>query len=306
VFLNVGGIVGLENPVGLMHMPLRCAKHADKSGALMPIRRRFTEKVVWITGGGSGIGRSLALRFAAEGATVVVSGRRADRLLEVVRECEQQGADAHAVLCDVTCEDSVRAAVAEVLKRCWRLDVVVANAGFSVAGRIEDISAEEWRRQLDTNVVGAAVTARHAIPELRKTGGRLVLVGSVASMVCAPGAGPYHASKYALRAIGQTLAMELHGSGVSVTTIHPGFVESEIAQVDNAGHFRADRDDKRPAWLMWNSERAARTMVDAISKRKRDYVFTGHGKVAAWLGRHAPSFVHTVITRAGIDYKRDP
>ena len=55
---------------------------------------------------------------------------------------------------------------------------------------------------------------------------------------------------------------------------------------------------------MWTSERAARTMVDAIWKRKRDYVFTGHGKVAAWLGRHAPSLVHTVITRVGVEYKR--
>jgi len=124
-------------------------------------------------------------------------------------------------------------------------------------------------------------------------------------MVCAPGAGPYHASKYALRAIGQTLAMELHGSGISVTTIHPGFVESEIAQVDNAGQFQADRDDKRPAGLMWTSERAARTMVDAVWKRKREFVFTAHGKVAAWLGRHTPSLVHAVITRSGVEYKRD-
>ncbi len=247
--------------------------------------KRFENKVVWITGGGSGIGRALALAFAKEGAAVAVSGRREERLQEVVHELESQGAKGLAVRCDVADEASVAEAVQKVVRGLGGLDVAVANAGFSVAGRIEKLSAADWRRQLDVNVIGAAMTARYAIPHLRERKGRLAFIGSVSAMMAPPGVGAYSASKYAVRAIGQALAVELHGSGVTCTTIHPGYIESEIAQVDNQGRFDAAREDRRPKNLLWPADRAARVMVDAIAKRKREFTFTGHGKAAAFAGR---------------------
>jgi NAD(P)-dependent dehydrogenase (short-subunit alcohol dehydrogenase family) len=269
------------------------------------MERRFEDAVVWITGGGSGIGRSLALEFAREGAFVAVSGRREAKLAEVVRDVEALGGRAIAVTCDVTDEADVERAAAEVVTALGPMDVAVANAGFAVAGRIEKLSAEDWRRQLDTNVVGLAITARHAIPHLRETRGRLALVGSVASMLSTPNVGAYAASKYAARAIGQALAAELHGSGVSCTTVHPGFVASEIGQVDNQGVYRPEFEDRRPQKLLWSPERAARVMVRAIHARKREYVFTGHGKVGGFLGRHAPGLVHFFVTRGRADgYRR--
>jgi len=259
--------------------------------------RRFENKVVWITGGGSGIGKALALAFGKEGAIVAVSGRREDRLQQVVDELAAQGGKGLVVRCDVTDEASVAEAVQKVVRNLGGLDVAVANAGFSVAGRIEKLSAADWRRQLDVNVIGVAMTARYAIPHLRERKGRLALIGSVASMMASPGIGAYAASKYAVRAIGQTLAAELHGSGVTCTTIHPGYIESEIAQVDNQGRFDPQREDRRPKNLMWPADRAARVMVDAIAKRKREYTFTGHGKIGAFAGRHVPGLVHFGMTR---------
>lgn len=259
--------------------------------------RRFDNKIVWITGGGSGIGKALALAFGKEGATVAVSGRREDRLQEVVEALASQGGKGLAVRCDVTDEASVAEAVQKVVRTLGGLDVAVANAGFSVAGRVEKLSAADWRRQLDVNVIGVAMTARYAIPHLRERKGRLALIGSVASMLVSPGMGAYSASKYAVRAIGQTLAAELHGTGVSCTTIHPGFIESEIAQVDNQGRFDPQREDRRPKNLMWPADRAARVMVDAIARRKREYTFTGHGKVGAFAGRHMPGLLHFGMTR---------
>lgn len=259
--------------------------------------RRFENKVVWITGGGSGIGKALALAFGREGATVAVSGRREDRLQQVVDELAAQSAKGLVVRCDVTDEASVAEAVQKIVRNLGGMDVAVANAGFSVAGRVEKLSAADWRRQLDVNVIGVAMTARYAIPHLRERKGRLALIGSVASMMAAPGVGAYAASKYAVRAIGQVLAVELHGSGVSCTTIHPGYIESEIAQVDNQGRFDPQREDRRPKNLMWPADRAARVMVDAIAKRKREYTFTGHGKVGAFAGRHVPGLVHFGMTR---------
>lgn len=259
--------------------------------------KRFENKVVWITGGGSGIGRALALAFADEGAAVAVSGRREERLHEVVQQLESRGVKGLAVRCDVADEASVAEAVQKVVRTLGGLDVAIANAGFSVAGRIEKLSAADWRRQLDVNVIGAAMTARYSIPHLRERKGRLVLIGSMSSMMSAPGLGAYSASKYAVRAIGQTLAVELHGSDVSCTTIHPGFIESEIAQVDNQGRFDAGREDRRPKNLMWPADRAARVMVYAIAKRKREFTFTGHGKAGAFAGRHMPGLIHFGLTR---------
>ena len=247
--------------------------------------------VAWVTGGGSGIGRALALGLADRGADVAITGRRKDRLQDVVREIEQRGRRALAIACDVTEDAAMRDAADTIVKTLGKLDVAIANAGYAVAGPIETLSVEEWRRQLDVNVVGVAITARHALPYLRETRGRLGMVGSVAAFVPIARNGAYCASKYAVRAIGQVLNIELAGSGVSCTALHPGFVESEIAQVDNLGVHHAERDDHRPKRLMWSADDAAATMLDALWRRKKEHVFTAHGKVGAFLGQHVPGLV---------------
>ena len=267
-------------------------------------KQQFLNHVVWITGGGSGLGREMALEFARRGADVAVSGRRVERLQEVTAEVEALGRRALAVACDVTSDADCERAATAIVDALGRLDVAVANAGYSVAGSIESVSAQEWRGQLETNVVGVTNTIRAALPHLRRTQGRMVLIGSVAGIVTTPGVGPYHASKFAVRAIGETLSKELYGSGVSCTTIHPGFVESEIAQVDNSGRFDPNRVDRRPQRFMWKTADAARVMVNAIARRKREYVFTAHGRAAAFLGRHMPGLVHFVVTRARVRYRR--
>jgi NAD(P)-dependent dehydrogenase (short-subunit alcohol dehydrogenase family) len=259
---------------------------------------RFTGKVVWITGGGSGLGKAMALEFAREGANVVVSGRREENLKQAVSAITEKGLSASALVCDVTDEEAISHTVSEIGSTYGRLDVAVANAGFAVGGPIEKLRAGDWRRQLDTNVIGLAMTAKHALPLLKKQGGRLALISSVSGMMASPKSGAYTASKYAVRAIGQTLSMELAGTGTSCTTLYPGFVESEIAQVDNQGVFHAERPDKRPGKLMWTADKAAKVMIGAIHKRRRHCVFTGHGKLAAWLGRHCPVLLHYLFSRS--------
>jgi NAD(P)-dependent dehydrogenase (short-subunit alcohol dehydrogenase family) len=258
----------------------------------------FRDKAVWITGGGSGLGAAMALEFARQGADVAISGRRLDRLDAVVAQIEALGRRASAIQCDVT-DDAAVARAAGHARDAFssRLDVVVANAGFGVAGTIESLPIEAWQRQFATNVFGAVSTIRHSLPALRETGGRIGLVGSVMGMLTGPKNGPYASSKHALRAIGQTLAMELHGSGVSVSLLNPGFVSTEISQVDNKGEFHAEWTDKRPSKLMWTAEHAARVMVHAMWRRKRDFTFTAHGKVGAFVGRHAPGLLHFAATR---------
>jgi NAD(P)-dependent dehydrogenase (short-subunit alcohol dehydrogenase family) len=258
----------------------------------------FEGKVVWITGASAGIGRELAREFAKRGADVALSARRIERIEELAAELRGLGCRSVAVPCDVTDEAVVSGAAEKVVAELGRMDVAVANAGFGVTGALAEVPIDDFRRQLETNVIGVMTTVQAALPHLRETKGRLALVGSVSAMLPSPKSGPYSASKYAVRAIGQTLSIELAGTGVTCTTLHPGFVSSEIAQVDNRGQFSADRKDNRPAGLMWPTEKAARVMVDAIAKRKREFVFTAHGRLGAWLGRHLPGLVHAAMSRS--------
>jgi NAD(P)-dependent dehydrogenase (short-subunit alcohol dehydrogenase family) len=261
--------------------------------------KRAQGKIVWITGASSGLGAAMARAFAARGADVAVSARRTDRLDALVEELSASGVRALAVPCDVVDEASVAGATKEVVAAFGGIDIAVANAGFGVSGSIESVDLDAWRRQFDTNVFGVVSTAQAALPFLRERRGSLALVGSVSAQVALPGTGPYSASKYAVRAIGQVLAAELQSAGVSVTTLHPGFVASEIGQVDNAGQFDEQRSDPRPKAFMWPTQKAGDAMADAILTRRREVVITGHGKVGAWFGRHAPGLVHFALTRGG-------
>jgi NAD(P)-dependent dehydrogenase (short-subunit alcohol dehydrogenase family) len=112
----------------------------------------FKDQVAWVTGGGTGIGLACAVELARQGARVVVSGRRADRLQGAVAQIEAAGGAGLAVQCDVTDEAIVQAAVATIVQAWGRLDVVLSNAGFSVAGKIDELSDADWRRQLDVNL----------------------------------------------------------------------------------------------------------------------------------------------------------
>ncbi|MCO4747333.1 MAG: SDR family NAD(P)-dependent oxidoreductase [Proteobacteria bacterium] len=258
---------------------------------------QWTGKVVWITGGGTGLGKYMALRFAELGADIAISGRRADRLEAAAAEIEVHGGQVRAVVCDVTDASSIDEALAEVISAFGKLDVVVANAGMSVAGNFEELTMADWRRQFDVNVCGAAVTVAKAIPHLRKTQGRIALIGSVAAMVHFAKAAPYQASKAAVAALGGSLSVEYASEGITCTTIHPGFVDSDIYKIDNHGHFREERRDRRPKQLIWQTDAAAKVMVQAIYRRKREFVFTGHGRFGWFLGRHFPGFVSQVARR---------
>ena len=211
------------------------------------------------------------------------------RLRSLTQEIERLGGEALAIACDVTKNGDAAAAVRETVKRFGRLDVAVANAGFSLAGRLEDLTLDDVRRQFETNFFGALDTAKASLAELKKTRGRLALMGSVMSYLSIPGHGPYSASKFALRAFAESLTHELRPSGVSVTLICPGFVESEIRLKNEKGE---SRSDPMPSWLVMPRAKAARQMARAIARRRHEVVITAHGRLVVFLLRHAPWMIH--------------
>jgi len=261
---------------------------------------RFQGRVVLITGASSGIGAALAREFAREGAHTVLMARRAERVEALAGELSSGGRSSLAVTGDVTRDGDLERAVELARSEFGRLDVAVANAGFSVGGRFVDLALEDYRRQLETNVFGVLRTLFATLPELRKTQGRIVVVGSFLGCVPVPLATPYCMSKFALAALCDGLSHELAPQGVSVTHILAGFVASEIYQIDNRGVRLEAPPPQRtpPSWLLVSTAQAARQIVAAAYRRKRTRIIGLHARIGIALQRHFPGLVHFAISRA--------
>ena len=256
-------------------------------------------KVALITGASAGIGAALARELARDGADLVLAARREDRLRDLAREIEATGRQALVVACDVTRDGDLERAVAAAVERYGRLDIAVANAGFGVAGPVEKLTLDDFRRQLDTNVLGVLRTLYASLPELRKTRGRFVVIGSVAGHVPTPLTSAYSMSKFAVRGFAESIHDELAAGGVTVTLVSPGFVDSDIRRVDNHGKVHESAPDPVPGWLRMPTDKAARIIARAIRRRRREVVVTAHGKALVFVYRHAPWVLQLAIGRFG-------
>lgn len=249
----------------------------------------FRDKAVLITGASSGIGEELAWQLSQAGAKLTLAARRAELLGALAeRIAAAQRPKPLVVACDVTRDGDLERAVAETLSHWSRLDVVIANAGFGVIGPLRKLSLDDYRRQFETNVFGVLRTIYAALPAIEKAQGNIAIMGSVSGWGATPGVSPYSMSKFALRALANSITPELRLRGVKVTLISPGFVDSNIRRVDNRGTFHPGAKDAVPAWLVMRTDKAVRQMLRAIARGQREVVITGHGKLLVALSRFAP------------------
>ncbi len=253
---------------------------------------RFAGHSAFITGASSGIGAAVAKRLALEGAKVSLAARRRDRLEAVRREIEEECGDAIIAVCDVTDRKSIDSAVAKTIKEFKGIDIVLANAGFAVSGSFDRRNTEDFRRQFDTNFFGVVDTIYATFPYLKKSKGRLGIVSSLGGLMGSAGSSVYCSSKFALCGLAESLDPEFVRLGISVTNIIPGFIESEIGQVDSKGVFRPDRTSPVPSWIAASAESAAQEITDALYRRRSEAVITVHAKVLALAGRYLPHLVH--------------
>ncbi|MGO9959852.1 MAG: SDR family oxidoreductase [Solirubrobacteraceae bacterium] len=198
----------------------------------------MSDPVFLITGASSGIGAATALAASQAGYRVALAARSRDRLRELADKLGGE-ARALAIHCDVTEWEQQEALVASVLERFGRLDVAFANAGFGARRGFLNESPELWRSMVLTNVYGAALTIRATIPPLRASRGHLLLTGSVAGRRVLPGS-LYSATKWAVTALGESARQELNGSGVRVTVIAPGMVDTPFFENRPAAALMAD------------------------------------------------------------------
>ena len=192
---------------------------------------RLSGKVALITGGGTGIGRAIALAFAREGASVAVAGRRLEKLKEVTEEIGKQGGAAIAVECDVTRARDAERVVREPARRFGKLNVLVNNAGMLSVATVDGVSEEEWDRVMTVNVKGPFLMSRAALKEFRKTGGgAIVNIGSILGLVAMKDRAAYCASKGGVTMLTKAMALDHAHENVRANCICPSIVETELVK----------------------------------------------------------------------------
>ena len=199
------------------------------------MQNRLSGRTCLISGASSGFGAHFARILSGEGANVVVSARRVDRIEALAQEICDGGGKAKAVPMDVTDEASVISAYDAAEAEFGTVDTIIANAGVSSSGRSTDISVDAIRNVFETNILGVMLTAREGACRLidagsRETGkGRILMVGSMAGDVIMAGEAAYSASKAAVAHLGRNLAKEWVRQGINVNVIQPGFILTELA-----------------------------------------------------------------------------
>lgn len=186
-------------------------------------------KVAIITGGGTGIGRGIALALAAEGTRVVICGRRLERLEEALAIIRRSGGEGMAVQADISQEEDVTRIVQRTRERFGRLDILINNAGISGGDLIHQHDISDWDKVMAVNLRGPFLMSRAVLPWMRAQGsGHIINISSESGLEYYPGDGAYGVSKHALNALGEYIQRENQDFGVRVNTICPGMVVTEM------------------------------------------------------------------------------
>jgi 3-oxoacyl-[acyl-carrier protein] reductase len=190
---------------------------------------KLDDKIAIVTGGGSGIGQSIALGLAREGCDVALCGRRLEPLQETVRQIEALGRRALALSVDVSRGEAVQGFVDEVVKVFGRVDILVNNAGVTRDNLLIRMTEEQWDEVLTTNLKGAFLFGKAvARPMMKQRGGSIVQISSIIGLIGNAGQCNYAASKAGLIALTQSMAKELASRNIRVNAVAPGFIVSQM------------------------------------------------------------------------------
>ena len=206
---------------------------------------QLKDKVAIITGGGRGIGRAIAIAYAAEGARLVIAARSTEQLDIVAAEIIELGGEVLTVPTDLRIQTEVENLVQQTIEKFGRIDILVNNAGINPRGLFSDSTDEEWEQGWQINVMGVVRCCRAALPIMKQQGsGNIINVGSGMGQVGHANLSVYCASKAALHGLTQAIAEEVWQDGIIANVLIPGPVKTELSRAswENAGTFRAESD----------------------------------------------------------------
>jgi len=268
----------------------------DSAGSLAG---SLTGSSIVVTGASQGIGKAVSLELAGRGARLTLAARDAAALDQVAAACRERGGEAQSVPTDVSqpadCERLVRQAVA-----AWGpLDALINNAGIDMIARFDEVTdLHIFERLMQVNYLGYVYPTYYALPELRRTRGRLVAVSSLAGMTGVPTRTGYAASKHAIFGFFDSLRIELAGTGVSVTVVAPDFVLSEIHRRAAGPDGRAIGHSPMQESRIMTAEECARQVVKAMQKRQRLRILSLRGRLGRYVRLVAPGLIDAIAARA--------
>jgi dehydrogenase/reductase SDR family protein 7 len=262
----------------------------------------FKDQVIWITGGSSGIGEALALQFSSEGAKVVLSARREEELRRVKALCISRGLDSDSVLVlplDVTKQDSMPSAVQQIIDSYGRIDMLINNAGISQRSLCVDTNMSVYQQIFDVNVLGQIALTQSVLPLMIDQGsGHIAITSSVAGKIGVAQRTGYCAAKHAVMGFYDALRAEVARQGIRVTTITPGFIQTNIsvnALKGDGSEFGTT--DKNIAGGM-DVTRCAEVIIKGFRKGIPE-IAVGEGieMKALWLKRFFPRLVFRTVAK---------
>ncbi len=268
----------------------------------MPTPDSVLGTVVVLTGASAGIGRELALQLAGEGGPglrLALAARDAAKLEEVAALCRERGAEAVVLPTDVGVESECRRLIERVVEHFGGIDTLLLNAGQDMGARLDELAdVSVLERILRINYLGPAWMTRAALPHLKSSRGRIVVVSSLAGLTGVPTRTGYAASKHALHGFFDSLRIELAGSGVSVTLVCPDFVKSEIHRRALGPDGQAvGKSPLREERIMTAAE-CARLILAAAKARRRMALLSLRGRLGRWVQVVAPGLIDRIAARA--------
>lgn len=193
---------------------------------------RLKDKVAFITGGASGLGRSAAISFVNEGANIVISDLNEEKGKQVVEEIQSNGGKALFVLLNVTSEENWKAAIHQTVEEFGKLDILVNSAGISVIKNIEDSSVEDMNKSYAVNVVGPFLGMKESIKVMKEHGGSIINIASMSGILGLKQAAPYSTTKGALRLLTKSVAMHCATAGynIRVNNVNPSYIKTPMLE----------------------------------------------------------------------------
>lgn len=251
------------------------------------------QKVAIITGGSSGIGKSLVLKYANEGYAVVFTGRNGERMTQVASEL---GERPHLALeLDAAGKEDNKKMVDETIKKFGRIDVLICNAGISMRALFEEVELEVFEKLMDINFYGAIYATKFALPHLLESKGTIIAISSINGWRSTPARSAYSSSKFAMQGFFESLRTEVMTRGVHVLVVCPGFTSSNIRNAALTADGKAQGESPRNEKKMMTSEEVAERTFKAAKKKKRDLILTFEGKMAVLLNKIIPSRLDRMI-----------
>ncbi len=261
------------------------------------------KKVALITGASSGIGRALAVSMAEHGYELALFARRSDRLDELKAQIEEsQGRRVMTVSCDVREKADMTKNILRVAEHLGRIDVVVANAGYTIPGSFESLDVDDYRNIFDTNFFGMLNTIYPALPALKESQGTVIIVGSILGEFGIMDRSAYVSTKFAMRGFYESVRYELKENGISLLFVEPGFIKTELRFMDKKGNRVKVVTEKAvkktshgiavPPEIVANQ---VMKMLPARGYKKK--IITGHARLFAFLNWLCPGFIAWLIYR---------